>query len=376
MPAKNLHEKPFDEDTLTKLSIFENYANAWIPTFVMSQFYHEIWIIDFFAGPGYDKTGIEGSPIRILKQIKNQLGNAFNNRTRINVCFNEFDKSKFKFLEDSCNEYINSNDVLKRAYEKQFLIMHYENEDLDNIFSTYINKIKGKPSLIYLDQNGVKFLADKYFQELVKLKHVDFLYYISSSFYVRFGNTDSFKTVLDIEHDKLTENGYSHCHQQLVEFLKGKIPADSDYNLFPFSIKKGANIYGIAFGSSHPLGIDKFLSITWKENPINGLANFDIDQDRLKTPQEDLFGNREYTKLELFAIDLEDKLLSGKLKTNKDVYLYTLFSGHISTHAVDVLKKMKKENKLYYSERTPLVNYDQIYKNNRIISYEIIGGLI
>ena len=35
MGAKNIHSEPFDKGTITKLEIFEDYAQAWIPTFVM-----------------------------------------------------------------------------------------------------------------------------------------------------------------------------------------------------------------------------------------------------------------------------------------------------------------------------------------------------
>ena len=66
--SKNLHEKPFDDTTIAKLEIFEDYAQAWIPTFVMAGD-PEICIFDFFAGTGYDINGIPGSPIRILKKI-------------------------------------------------------------------------------------------------------------------------------------------------------------------------------------------------------------------------------------------------------------------------------------------------------------------
>lgn len=76
MPVKDLHEIPFTEETITKLEIFEDYLNAWIPTFVMSGF-EDIYIYDFFSGQGYDITGIPGSPIRILETIKKHLGNIF-----------------------------------------------------------------------------------------------------------------------------------------------------------------------------------------------------------------------------------------------------------------------------------------------------------
>jgi hypothetical protein len=58
MGYKDLHEEPFDESTIAKLEIFEDYAQAWIPTFVM-QGIPTINIFDFFAGTGYDKSGLQ-----------------------------------------------------------------------------------------------------------------------------------------------------------------------------------------------------------------------------------------------------------------------------------------------------------------------------
>lgn len=36
MPTIDLHEKAFPEETITKVAIFQDYAKAWIPTFVLS----------------------------------------------------------------------------------------------------------------------------------------------------------------------------------------------------------------------------------------------------------------------------------------------------------------------------------------------------
>lgn len=59
MARKDLHDKPFDQTTIAKLEIFQDYAQAWLPTFVMKGA-DTICIFDFFAGTGYDKNGIEG----------------------------------------------------------------------------------------------------------------------------------------------------------------------------------------------------------------------------------------------------------------------------------------------------------------------------
>jgi hypothetical protein len=148
------------------------------------------------------------------------------------------------------------------------------------------------------------------------------------------------------------------------------LPKNTRYSLYPFTIKKGANVYGIIFGASHPLAVDKFLKTAWKENNLNGEANFDIDDD-VDKQQLDLFESKKLTKIESFAGSLRNNILNGIIKTNKDAYVFTLKQGHIDAHATEEVKKMKKESLISYSERTPLINYDQVIKNKRIIEYKI-----
>src|SRR5689334_8243806 len=113
MAYKDLHDQPFDETTVVKLEIFEDYAQAWLPTFIMGGA-STICVFDFFGGTGYDKNGIEGSPIRIFNKIKEQIGNIFQKRVKIKVYFNEWEpnkkeQKKFKLLQNACNEYLEKN---------------------------------------------------------------------------------------------------------------------------------------------------------------------------------------------------------------------------------------------------------------------------
>ncbi|MDR0510193.1 MAG: three-Cys-motif partner protein TcmP [Rikenellaceae bacterium] len=206
MPGKDLHSQPFDEGTITKLKIFENYAKEWIPTFVMSGSVKEIWIFDFFAGTGYDLNGVAGSPIRILQQIKNQIGNIPKKGTKINVYFNEFEKEKYNLLEESCKQFLSNNPELERGG----LEVHYRNADFAELFPEAIEIIQEYPSLVYLDQNGMKFLSDKYFLELEKTKTTDFLFFLSSSYFWRFGNEKAFKDNLNIDMNKAKQNPYKY----------------------------------------------------------------------------------------------------------------------------------------------------------------------
>ncbi len=111
MGAKNIHIEPFDKGTITKLEIFEDYAQAWIPTFVMQSHVPEIHIFDFFAGPGYDSNNVAGSPIRLLQKINEHLGNILLKKTKIILHFNEFEptkktQQKFEMLQENCKEFI------------------------------------------------------------------------------------------------------------------------------------------------------------------------------------------------------------------------------------------------------------------------------
>lgn len=363
MPIKNLHEKPFDESTIAKLEIFEDYAKAWLPVFIM-QGIPNICIFDFFAGTGYDKNGIAGSPIRILQKIKEQVIPIFQKKVKVKVYLNEFDKNKFELLKKACSDYLAENDHVGRAIE-----IEYSNEDFENLFPKLLPVIKDFPSLVYLDQNGIRFLSEKYLLELEKIRQTDFLYFASSSYLWRLGETKEFKTHLDIDMFEVKKEPYKFVHRSVINQLKKKLPAQTELKLYPFSIRKVANIYGIIFGASHPRAVDKFLSIAWKRNDINGEANFDIEDDELK-PQGELF--KKPTKIEVFQKNVREKILTKEITNNLDLYNYALEEGHLGKHAAEVLQNMKKQNEITYEGRSPLVTYEKVYKVKKKVNYTIL----
>jgi three-Cys-motif partner protein len=366
MGSKNLHNKPFDEGTLKKLEIFELYTKEWLPTFIMSNV-ECICIFDFFAGTGFDMNNVPGSPIRILRQIKGQIGNVFQKRTKIYLIFNEYDKTKCNQLELACDNYINENVELRRAKDNKFLNYKILQEDFKILFPQWIECINKYPSLVFLDQNGVKFTSDEYFMPLVNSHNTDFLYFISSSYVKRFGGTEEFAKAISYDSERAENEPATWIHRNILEELRKRIPQGNETKLYPFTIKKNANVYGIVFGASHPRAVDKFLDTAWKENNINGEANFDIDDD-LNKKQLDLFGLQRPTKIQKFQRELRERIISKVLVTNKDVYDYTLEQGHIPSHAKEEMKRMKEEGLISYS-RSPMINYEQVYKRQNIISY-------
>lgn len=369
MGAKNIHNEPFDKGTITKLEIFEDYAQAWIPTFVMSEV-PEIHIFDFFSGPGYDSERVPGSPIRLLQKIDEQLGNILSKKTKIVIHLNEFEptkrsQDKFELLKQNCSEFI-----LQHPKFKYFLTPHYYNENAGELFFKLLPDIKKYPSLVFLDQNGVKFISQEYLTELEKLRTTDFLYFVSSSFFKRYGGTDEFKKVLEIDLKELEREEYRNIHRLVLSKIKSRLPKSTELKLFPFSIRKNSNLYGIVFGSRSYLAVDKFLSIAWKRNSLNGEADFDIDGDTPKS-QLSMFPEKKMTKIDKFKNDFEVLVLNETITNNKSALIHTYSCGHIPQHAVDVIKGIKEAGKLTYDSRTPALNYDNVFRKLNLVKYSL-----
>jgi len=362
MPYIDLHKsKPFDEGTLTKLSIFEQYTKSWLPAFIMQDWIDEINIVDFFSGPGYDKIYQKGSLLLLLDTINYHFESIKKKNTKINLFFNEYEKEKYEHLIQNCNEYLDKNSHLKL-----YVNIKYYNKDFNDIFSEIITLTQNQPSLYILDQNGIKFLNINNFQKLFPLQRTDFLFFVSSSFFNRFGNDSAFQSHLDIDFDKIKSNPFKFIHRTVLEKYRSLIPSNSELKLFPFSIKKGSHIHGIIFGSKHILGVQKFLDIAWKENKINGQANYDIDDDIKKQQGTIDFFNegKKINKIDAFKQNLEQFIKNNIKVTNKEIFMFTYGNGHIRKHADEKLKELKKQKLISYSGHTK-VSWNAI-KNNEI----------
>jgi three-Cys-motif partner protein len=333
MPKRNLHEKPFDEGTKVKLELYQGYLREWLHVFINNPYVDTLQIFDFFAGPGRDVTGTPGSPVITCDEIRNVLDKC---NKRIRLYFNEHAADKYQKLSDCLNA------------QKPYLAgvaFDIRQDDFHDIFKKWQPLMQGRvANLLFLDQNGVDQITKPIFQSIVKILRTDFLFFISSAMVNRFKKSKKICENLPIEPEDFSSMNGQNVHRILVNAYLRWIPDDVDYFLGAFSIKKGANVYGLVFGSRHPRGIDKFLQVAWKHG---GDANFDIDKDGIDPGQPSLFPeNDKPTKISEFEQALEQEILNGTLKTNKDLYIFTLRNGMLAVHAREALKMMKKHGKI------------------------------
>ncbi len=366
MAKKDLHKKPFPDETITKLEIFEAYLQEWLPVFIHNPYIDKVNVCDFFAGAGEDPVGVPGSPLRIMSIIERYRDDILAKELKIKVIFNEYIKWKFKNL---CNCV---KDREKKLGLENNVEIEYHNEDFANLFPKVATEIKDKANLIFLDQSGVKQITQQVFEALETFTSTDFMFFIASSFFNRFGKLKAFKNYFpDLDLAKIKGSPQAYIHRIIVEYYKEKLPQSSKTKLYPFTIKKDQNIYGLIFGTKNVLGAEKFLKIAWDKNKINGEANFDIDDD-IDKQQPTLFPELQgKTKIEKFNDDVRKVIAGSKMISNKGLYDYALDNGFLPSHVSEIVRNLKKEGLIQYKGHTK-ISYDKCYKNPEEIIFKAI----
>jgi three-Cys-motif partner protein len=345
MPNSRFHKEPYDAGTLTKLKIFEFYAQEWIPVFTSSSEppFDEVHIFDLFCGPGTDSNGVYGSPLRILDQLRRyqRKGMAGWSKVRIIVHLSDSQQGKvdelLSILSDPAWNVPGVVVEAKTVEFKEALIIHR---------SVLENPRAAK--LVIIDQFGVDEVTDPVFRYLISLSTTDFIFFLSSSTLHRFRDHPSIKMKIE-----KPEDSYD-VHRAAFAYFKKLAP--KDVFLGRFSIRKRSNIYGLIFGSRHPLGIHKFLQVAWGNDEIAGEANFDIERENVATGELLLPMNElRPTKIRVFEEELEATLRSGDLRSEADVVRYCIEAGMTCQHSTAVIQKLKSDRIIECDFRTPNV---------------------
>ena len=344
----DFHSKPFDAGTLAKLEIFELYTGEWLPVFLASHkpLRNEIHIFDFFAGPGLDARGELGSPLRALRTIKRCLGLRQSGWPTVQVVahFSDIDSQKIGSLKrniESLGLRIPGVKLDVRPLSFESALTEYE---------VTLRKADGA-KLLLIDQCGVDQVTPAVFADLVAFPTTDFLFFISSSTLHRFHDLPAIKLKIERPTD------YYHVHRKALEYYRELLPKGSKYFLAPFSIKKEQNIYGLIFGSGHPLGIDKFLRVAWNRDRLNGEADYDINRDNIAA-EEVMLPMQEFLPRKVWAFEqhLEKRLTDGTCQDEAAIIRLCFDHGVTRQHAAPVLRRLKTARVIRTEIRVPDLN--------------------
>ncbi|RZV51656.1 MAG: three-Cys-motif partner protein TcmP, partial [Pseudomonadales bacterium] len=285
------------------------------------------------AGPGKDADGQECSPLILLRQINEYADQIRKNRIKVRLMLNEGRVSKARTLQRVMEE---------QKIPPTLLDWKVHNLPFPKAFDLLYTDLTGGNNLLFLDQQGMKFTSDAIFHQVIALERTDFIFFIASSSIRRFQNHPSFKKHLQIP-EQISARAFTDTHRAITDYYRNIIPNGSDVLLAPFSLKKRSNIYGVIFGSSHPLGMEKFLRVCWEMDVERGEANFDIDGDSLDPMNPLLFPEWNVTqKLKSFQQDLRGRILDGSVRSDGAVYFDCLQCGMLPKHGKDVIRQLIK----------------------------------
>lgn len=333
MPKIEIDDKPFNEATLTKLNLYERYAREWLPVFLGERIiYPEIHICDFFSGSGTDSHGTWGSALRLLAVVREYRGLIATKPVTVTVHLSDKSEAKIERLKErigaeSFDKLPIAIDVEASSFEKRFEQLHARLAMPD------------ATNLLIVDQYGVKHL-DSTFEAIVRCPTTDFLAFVSSSWFQRFHSLPEVAKYL-VDH---RPEAWHLAHRAALDAYRKRLPQGSRYYLGEFSLKSGANIYGVVFGSAHPLGMAKFLGSAWKLDGINGSANFDVER-------EGIFGESNLLlpfactpkKLEVFSEELNRGIRIHTIHDEMHILELCFRHGVTPQHASATLRQLKRE---------------------------------
>ncbi|MGA3268459.1 MAG: three-Cys-motif partner protein TcmP [Verrucomicrobiota bacterium] len=345
MSKKDFHDKPYDAGTLAKLRIFELYTQEWIPVFLSRAEppFNEVHLFDFFCGPGTDSRSVSGSPLRILGQLRAYYQKGLAGWNKVHIVAHLFDENQEKVA------------LLKsilRAREWEIPGVEVDCQPL--VFQDALAQHEALLSdsraakLLVIDQFGVDEVTEAVFSKLIRYPTTDFIFFLSSSTLHRFHDHPAIKQKIE-----KPEDSYD-VHRAVVDYYRKLIPSDNQLFLGSFSIRKRSNIYGLIFGSHHPLGIHKFLQVAWANDEIAGEANFDIERENIH-PEEGILPLElmRPSKIRGFEQKLEAALKSGQTLSEADVVRFCIEAGMTCKHSAPVLKKLKDEGVIETDFRVP-----------------------
>lgn len=339
--SRDLHKKPFDSGTKIKLSIFHDYLKEWLPVFLAKKevYWDNINIYDFFCGPGLDSNGEKGTPILILEELEVYVQDIRNKNLKVRLYFNDYSTEKIQLLKTNIFQYNN------KPYK-----ITIESKDFKESFESQYSSMQGRGNvnLLFLDQTGIKQINEEVFKSIVQLKRTDFLFFISSSTIKRFTEHPAISKHIKLNPTEVDETPYHQIHRLVTDYYRSLIPDGKEYYIAPFSLRKKAGLYGLIFGSGNALGIEKFLTTCWKIDPVRGEANFDIDNDKIQPGQINLFTGtvKRPKKIEAFEKELTQEIITGNLKHDRDIYLFTLNNGFIPKHSRKVIRDLIQDKKI------------------------------
>ncbi len=321
-----------------KVKLLGEYLKRYLNIICNDGYTENIEIYDLFCGEGLYANGGEGSPLVIMRCLKDiHFINAAKLKSipKINCYFNDIDIEKVENVKKAIQD--------KSLYYERFGSLSYSSVDykeyLENL-EVAIPKFKNTKTFIFIDPYEYKHIKISHIKKLLAGNKSEVLLWLPTQFMYRFEKNGTPKALKDLIEEivpykdwKKSDSVWKFIDEMKSGFQKGVGP---DYFVDQFTIQKDNNtVFCLFFFTSHIKGYEKMLESKWQ-----------IDEEFGKGwtysgNQRTLFSEQKTNQLEKKL-----KIYLKEDRTNGDIYEFTLRQGFLPKHANEILANWQKVGKL------------------------------
>lgn len=355
-----------------KVRLLGEYLKRYVNIISNDGYTKKIHIHDLFCGEGLYENGGEGSPLVIMREIKdlyfkNVSGNP--NLPKINCFFNDIDNRKVLNVEKAIAD--------KSLHYLQFGELNFTSEDYKDLLNELANKVAklyNEKAFIFIDPYEYKHIKISHIRELLKGKKSEVLLWLPTQFMYRFESNgtptalkDFIEEIVPFKDWTNSESVWKFVGQLKEGFQKG---VGLEYFVDNFTIEKDKNtVFCLFFFTPHIKGFEKMLEAKWEIDSEYGKGWTYTDN----TPS--LFYEQKTNPL-------EEKIkvyLSNKCPTNAELFEFTLRQGFLPKHTNEILFNWQANGKIDVKledgssarKKSFYLNYDNYKKAPKKVTFSI-----
>ena len=322
-----------------KVNLLGEYINRYLNIICNDGYTPSIEVYDLFCGAGKYEDGGEGSPLVIMRAVKDVHFKNVAKRdltTKMNAHFNDVDAEKIANVEKSIREL--------NLYYADFGTLDFSSIDYEEYLKKLIPHLKtlGKSkAFVFIDPYRYKNIRTQQIRDLMSNGKTECLLWLPTQFMYRFEKDgtptalkDFIEEIVPFEEWKPSTNVWDFVEQLKYGFQQ---KVGTQYYVETFTIQKDNNtVYCLFFFTSHIKGFEKMLESKWEIDTEHG-KGWDYTGN-----QPSLFHAQKTNPL----AEALKTYLREKPRTNGEIYEFTLRQGYLPKHTVEVFTDWQNSGQL------------------------------
>ncbi|SFT15748.1 three-Cys-motif partner protein TcmP [Sphingobacterium wenxiniae] len=341
MKKKKKSQHNLFEHSEVKVKLLGTYLQKYFNIMSNTPFVNTVHYYDMFSGPGIYEDGGHGSPMIILRELKQahfrSKARTVDLSSQYKCIFNDKDTEIIEALEKNIKE--------AKIHYPEIGTLEYSNKDYKEICPDVVKKLKtllnSEKAFIFIDPYGYKDVRFSEIRDLLSNKKSEVLLFLPTHFMFRFSENGTPESLYDFINDIVPRDQWpkSVTGLDFVENLKHAFQQNlgKDFFVDSFIISRDKNqFFCLFFFTSHIYGFDRMLDTKWEIDTEDGRGW------KFNAASSDLFSQVVNSpNISKFEKILEEYL--EQKRSNKEIYVFTLRKGHLPAHTTQILKKWQDD---------------------------------